>query len=706
MKRRAFLLGSTGFSTLGGCTLPNWEHYRHYKEQPPNADRNGPPLIDVHCHVFNGQDLAIAGFITAQSKETKGDTTSALVRLISGSIQSGAANESMFFETEIEYLSSTRIGASLHPIFYRHRGQRHVPLGSLKENFAPGIVTAPTGNASFAPQVVLKPDEEKQGRGSTGSLGLGTYISKPRASLALLLEYVSHRHPDLANFETDLNFETDPKRSPILLTPALVDMNNWVQGHDSDLGAAFGRLKSHTLDRTNRAVLEGLLGLTFRSSTIKEQMRVMKVLSQRRPGGLLIHPFIAYDPWRGAVDLAAGRSDEALQEVQDAILYQGAIGVKLYPPMGFRPSFNYYPEEPEAQSGYEKEFYTIEGLDVFNFRTIWPSLPYQQRRGLKPLEFRSEFRYQIEIATRGITDRPVHSEFLGDGKNNQNEKSYYIQKLKAPAYWLDKALTNLYNWCNNFEYGKENSSIPIMAHTNASHAGNGEDEYFQRANPAFWEPILRVHKNFNFNFAHAGNFDRIPDSDPNRLTKWADITKTLVIKLNDSPKIFRTGEVFVDFADVEFEGFLERQRDNPAEAQAEAQAKAEFFQDGGKKIMIGSIMYGSDFPFNIMTAPLASYRRNFELALEVLLEKASYTNTDDIINKIMYRNAARFLSINKETSKTVERLKEFHRQALKTEARMEKGEIETQLGKLFEPFFDKHESSEAPLTSATRRRRR
>jgi hypothetical protein len=48
-----------------------------------------------------------------------------------------------------------------------------------------------------------------------------------------------------------------------------------------------------------------------------------------------IFPFVPFDPWRYVYE-----GESALKRVTDAITDGGAVGVKLYPPMGFAPYGN------------------------------------------------------------------------------------------------------------------------------------------------------------------------------------------------------------------------------------------------------------------------------------------------------------------------------------------------------------------------------
>jgi predicted TIM-barrel fold metal-dependent hydrolase len=70
------------------------------------------------------------------------------------------------------------------------------------------------------------------------------------------------------------------------------------------------------------------------TSDLSEQVEVMRLISQIKGRSFAVHAFAAFDPFR-AID-----NPDALAVVKDAIRNQGAIGVKIYPPMGFKPCLN------------------------------------------------------------------------------------------------------------------------------------------------------------------------------------------------------------------------------------------------------------------------------------------------------------------------------------------------------------------------------
>ena len=81
-------------------------------------------------------------------------------------------------------------------------------------------------------------------------------------------------------------------------------------------------------------------------STRSEQVELFDLLSEASMRSLLpaaadlvLHPFVAYDPLR-ELSHHAGSGESPLDLVQRAVLDHGFVGVKVYPPMGWRPSGN------------------------------------------------------------------------------------------------------------------------------------------------------------------------------------------------------------------------------------------------------------------------------------------------------------------------------------------------------------------------------
>ncbi|AIC29523.1 amidohydrolase 2 protein (plasmid) [Rhizobium etli bv. mimosae str. IE4771] len=115
--------------------------------------------------------------------------------------------------------------------------------------------------------------------------------------------------------------------NPVLLTPALVDYDEWLY-EDVD------------------------------SSPLPRQMVVMDRISQRMAkakSGPVVHGYMGFDPLR-EVAFRKGKSRvSSLATAHSALMKHGLLGIKLYPPMGFRPTGNQppYPERTVKSLGFD-----------------------------------------------------------------------------------------------------------------------------------------------------------------------------------------------------------------------------------------------------------------------------------------------------------------------------------------------------------------
>lgn len=135
---------------------------------------------------------------------------------------------------------------------------------------------------------------------------------------------------------------SDPDR-PVasIFTPSLVDFEYWLTGDAMKNPDA----------RTKKG-----------STPPIQQIEVMAAISRAYPGEMF--PIVGFCPWRHLDDVHRGTRPTALEVVKDAILQKGCVGVKLYPPMGFRPWNNGSSEddrpaclaEPSKRFPYALEF--------------------------------------------------------------------------------------------------------------------------------------------------------------------------------------------------------------------------------------------------------------------------------------------------------------------------------------------------------------
>jgi hypothetical protein len=159
-----------------------------------------------------------------------------------------------------------------------------------------------------------------QRTGSTIALArIDAHVSQGQVYLPGLIDFIiqlkRYRHC-LVNQLTDIH-RTDSGQNPLLLVPAMVDFRRWLRDEPGP------------------------------ESTFSAQTKVWSVIS-RRPGGPAVHGYVAYCPLRQVefdrrllgTRVQTADVDNPKDVVKTALEERGFLGVKLYPPMGFRATHN------------------------------------------------------------------------------------------------------------------------------------------------------------------------------------------------------------------------------------------------------------------------------------------------------------------------------------------------------------------------------
>ena len=287
----------------------------------------GKLIIDVHCHIFNLSDLPVEQFLRqVQFQGRAGGFLGQAIRFVKN-LQRRAVG----FRSENRLLDrgpAAMVVAALRTRDFRPGADapetdderalgfalkeamtKQEDLGSFsasdsqenaQEKFAAfleqkyGVTRAPGGVIKRAKTRGWKEDSFSDDEEDTASrtLDWGRLLTRSRTHIAL-----------------DMMRIFSPKKghaSVDLYTPALVDFEYW-------------------------------LGETPPTS-IPQQIHLMERIIIEQRGRL--HGFVPFCPWRQIDDEARKRKKTALHRVEDAILNRGFVGIKLYPPMGFRPIGN------------------------------------------------------------------------------------------------------------------------------------------------------------------------------------------------------------------------------------------------------------------------------------------------------------------------------------------------------------------------------
>lgn len=326
MDRREFLRTGAVMTTglASGC---GWG------ERPIPVDDIGPKtdLIDAHCHLFNGSDLPMVRFVTQvvfknypeESKPrimkveqpTIRDHFVELFLRVAGSASAPTAREEIAFldgkapararpqtekaakergrratETYLSELVQRSGGPVLMDAKPEQTRQRNADRAFLER------LVQTTTSTQGVDMLVVEPQQTRQ-----LSFDLFGGVSKTARYLNWFSLFRLYRHilVDLLDRETRAQ-----GFRPLLLTPAIIDYDRW-------------------------------LGENVVRSPLRDQMEVMDRIS-RRPSGPAVHGYFGYDPLREVYFRRGVKPENALDLARRALVDHGFIGIKLYPPMGFR----------------------------------------------------------------------------------------------------------------------------------------------------------------------------------------------------------------------------------------------------------------------------------------------------------------------------------------------------------------------------------
>ena len=350
MRRREFL--AAGSAAAGVMVVPKlaWT-------QPA-----APPIryIDAHCHISNASDLPIVGFVEK----------AVLPNLENLKIDAAKYRETIRFY--LTYLAAWVVGRGYSASTERDRliaiangtGSKRTPekieedeiaaLSSLIEDLRNRRPPRVSGRlteqmlASIAPQILIGLmhreafpdrfwvkgyDRQALNNNADGAFTPENWSPSPfvaqdlyrtgRGPVTFYAKWALH----FTRFRFELANELHAihARRSVLLTPALIDYSRWLDVNDP--------------------------------TPLADQIEVMAQISRQKiePGTPRVHGFVAFDPLRQLIHEKLGRpvsespmalveraieGEKRLEGGREIVTHKGFIGVKLYPPMGFRAAGN------------------------------------------------------------------------------------------------------------------------------------------------------------------------------------------------------------------------------------------------------------------------------------------------------------------------------------------------------------------------------
>jgi predicted TIM-barrel fold metal-dependent hydrolase len=432
MKRRELMLsmsaGAGAALGLGACrTVPD-------KPTAPAGPR--PALIDIHAHVFNASDLPVIRFIkivflkhypreavsvlNVDDPDALDQLIALLTFLVGRTSAPGAAQEIRVLNRQ-EPLEKVNAVAQ--------ENDKAMVLAIADFLGGKGAAAAGAGGPVRIDKIqrAIRRAGAAQGVGVQGGGAGGAdgdlataYNAYHSLDLGLVLRWFAlftrYRHSLAEQLAHDHERQGFSAR---LLCPALVDYDHWLGERPT--------------------------------SSLTEQVAVMGRIA-RRPTGPRVHGYVAFDPlrqvaWENGIS-PGGEAPLAL--VRRALRDEGFIGVKLYPPMGYRAMGN---------------------------ANTCQAYPGEQNKAMERL---LELGPKDEAAVARCPSPRPHAGGPALGRR------------------LDAALSQLFDLCV-----KERGVV--MAHANDSNGAN--EQYSGRADPAHWLEVFQRWPDLHVALAHFGSFD-------------------------------------------------------------------------------------------------------------------------------------------------------------------------------------------------------
>jgi hypothetical protein len=289
-----------------------------------------PLAIDIHAHVFNATDLQVRDFIARVAGRQAPGGLATLAKYLGGVLRflswhaapTGKDEMRMLrkLSADVESCPAPTVRATLDA---QRASQYERAVSELKgtaarmrvERGIPSLERSASWEAASDNEKGIRAIEQLPDRYRTfrdrralraGPLELSAERVSLESALAFVIEMFQYRYGSVYRLLQTYNAE---EQKLDLIVAHLVDYDWWLSGGKAT------------------------------PTSLREQIDVMTSIAVLTGGR--VHPFVPFCPFREAQYRRQPTSTfSSLELVQQAILSKGAIGVKLYPPMGFAPLGN------------------------------------------------------------------------------------------------------------------------------------------------------------------------------------------------------------------------------------------------------------------------------------------------------------------------------------------------------------------------------
>jgi hypothetical protein len=321
---------ASAMSGLAGCSwlLRRRDLHPICPTAPEVSFPDGPLTIDAHCHVFNGTDLQVEEFLSRVAIK-QGGALGYAAQVIGDILEnlawkyspSGDEELARLYEVAMALKTCSTEGhasrvAALRQDGYERGVKQLKAAAARSEVFSSLRKRKSLGTLSTAPESVdaarlqalavieaLPPTAKEYNESPiVKTMARESFSSVSiKGAFAFVLQNFQYRYVSVHDYLSTYN--RPGQRVVDLMLPSMVDYDFW--------------LKKGDRTRTSLA-------------TQVHVMRQMAIVTGGR-----VHAFVPFDPLRQVAFNLNKTPEDSLTLAQKAIREDGAVGVKLYPPMGF-----------------------------------------------------------------------------------------------------------------------------------------------------------------------------------------------------------------------------------------------------------------------------------------------------------------------------------------------------------------------------------
>jgi hypothetical protein len=310
--RRALVAAGGALASLGvvGCSFFREPPVAFCPNDPDIGDPTTPLTIDVHAHVFNASDLQVKRFIELVAAK-QGDGLGQAIGDMGGVLENLGWQLAPRADDELAMLQGLRPALDKCDVAATAR-----TVGELRER----AYRAARGDLNVALERARKARQERTlSRATTQSDFLIRNLPETRA------EYLRESSARKLSREKSVQGAIDFVIQNFQYR--YVSVHDYLETYSRGPGRRLDLVVAHLVD------YDWWLAKGSPTPTVlKDQVRVMEQIALVTSGR--VHFFAPFDPFREVAARLQG-GDSSLALVQDAVRKRGALGVKLYPPMGF-----------------------------------------------------------------------------------------------------------------------------------------------------------------------------------------------------------------------------------------------------------------------------------------------------------------------------------------------------------------------------------